>query len=96
MYKEALKKENSITISHTVQYLKVTMQKEVRTWEKVIWFNPTYSMKLNTKFVKTFLKLGKSNFLNISHSCMRNNSSVIHCIIHFASQIKGILFQLKK
>ena len=91
MYKKALKKENSITISHTVQYVK-----EVRTGEKVIWFNPTYSMKLNTKFVKTFLKFGKSNFLNITHSYMRNNSSVIHFIIHFASQIKGILFQLKK
>ena len=96
MYKEALKKENSITISHTVQYLKVTMEKEARTAEKLTCFNPTYSMKLKTNLVKTFLKLGKSNFLNISHSCMRNNSSVIHCIIHFASQIKGILFQLKK
>ena len=58
---------------------------------KVIWFNPRYSMNVETNIGKTFLKLVKKHFprnnsfhkifnkntIKISYSCMRNISSII-------------------
>ena len=66
---------------------------------KMIWFNPPYSMNVETNIGKTFLKLAKKHFphknsfhkifnkntIKISYSCMRNISLII------ASHNKSIL-----
>ena len=58
---------------------------------KITWFNPPYSMNVETNIGKIFLKLEKKHFprnrsfhkifnknnVNISHSCVRNINSII-------------------
>ena len=69
---------------------------------KVIWFNPSHSIKVKTNFGKAFLKLIKNNFtgnnsfhrifnkhtIKITYSCMRNISSIIASHAKFNLRLK--------
>ena len=100
MHKEALAKSgfNDDVIYNPVLESNNSGRKNTRK-RKVIWFNPPYSMNVETNIGKTFLKLVKKHFpcnnnfhkkfnknaIKISYSCMRNISSII------ASHNKSIL-----
>ena len=90
MYKEFLTKSgfnNGIT---PVIQSNNSERKNTRK-RKIIWFNPPYSMNLETNIGKTFLKLIKKHLsrnnsfhkilsnctIKIGYSCMRNISSII-------------------
>ena len=92
MYKESLTK---IGFNDDIIYTPViesnnSERKNTRE-RKIIWFNPRYSINLETNISETFLKLVKKHFpcnnsfhkifrkntIKISVSCMRNISSII-------------------
>ena len=91
MYKEALTK---IGFNDDIIYTPViesNNSERKNTRERKIWFNPLYSINLETNISETFLKLVKKHFpcnnsfhkifrkntIKISVSCMRNISSII-------------------
>ena len=92
MYKEALTKTgfNDDIIYTPVIEGNNSERKKTRK-RKIIWFNPPYSINVETNIGKTFLKLVKKHFprnnsfhkifnkntIKISYSCMRNISSII-------------------
>ena len=90
MYKEALTKSGFDMIYTPVIESNNLERKNTRK-RKIIWFNPPYSMNVETNIGKTFLKLVKKHFpcnnnfhkkfnknaIKISYSCMRNISSII-------------------
>ena len=100
MYKEALTKSR---FNDDITYTPVTesnnSERKKTRKRKIIWFNPPYSINVETNIGKTFLKLVKKHFprnnsfhkifnkntIKISYSCMRNISSII------ASHNKSIL-----
>ena len=100
MYNEALTKSgfNDDIIYTPVIESNNSERKKTRK-RKIIWFNPPYSINVETNIGKTFLKLVRKHFprnnsfhkifnkntIKISYSCMRNISSII------ASHNKSIL-----
>ena len=70
----------------------VTPSKKVRQIN-IIWFNPLYSVKVETNIGKTFLKLIENNFpkTNKFHKIFnRNNVKVSYsCLPNFANMIKS-------
>ena len=69
----------------------VTPSKKVKQ-RNIIWFNPLYSVKVETNIGKTFLKLIEKNFpkTNKFHKIFnRNNVKVSYsCLPNFANMIK--------
>ena len=92
MYKETLTKSefNDDIIYNLVLESNNSGRKNTRK-RRVIWFNPPYSVNVETNIGKIFLKLAKKHFpcnnsfhkifnkntINISYSCMRNISLII-------------------
>ena len=99
MYKEALTTSGFNDIIYTPVIESNNSERKKAKERKIIWFNPPYSMNVETNIGKTFLKLVKKHFpcnnsfhkifnkntIKISYSCMRNISSII------ASHNKSIL-----
>ena len=71
----------------------VTPSKKVKQ-RNIIWFNPLYSVKVETNIGKTFLKLIEKNFpkTNKFHKIFnRNNVKVSYsCLPNFANMIKSL------
>ena len=100
MYKEALTKNGSNDdIIYTPVVQSNNLERKNTRKRKIIWFNPPYSMNMETNIGKTFSKLVKKHFLRnnsfhkifnkntikISYCCLRNISSII------ASHNKSVL-----
>ena len=88
MYNEALTKRGfNDDIIYTLVVENSNSEKNKTMKRKIIWFNPPYSMNVETDIGKTFLKLVKKSFshafyheifnkntIKISYSCMKNIS----------------------
>ena len=92
MYKETLTNSRfNDDIIYTPVIESNNLERNKTRKRKVIWFNPPYSVNMETNIGKTFLKLVKKHFprnnsfhkifnkniIKISYSCMRNISSII-------------------
>ena len=100
MYKEApTKNKSNDFIVYTPEMESINSERNKTRNIKIIWFNPRYSLNMETSIGKTFLKLAKKDFphndsfhkilkkntIKISYSCMKNINSII------ASHGKSIL-----
>ena len=89
MYNEALTKHGfNDDIIYTLVIENSNSEKKKTMKRKIIWFNPPYSMNVETDISKTFLKLVKKHFpcnnsfheifnkntIKISYSSMKNIS----------------------
>ena len=92
MYKEALAKSGfNDDMIYTPVIENNNSERNKARKRKIIWFNPRYSMNVETNIGKTFLNLVKKHFprkhsfhkifnkntIKISYSCIRNVSSII-------------------
>ena len=68
----------------------LTPSKKVRQ-RKIIWFNPPYSVNVETNIGKTFLKLLDKHFLktNKFHKIVNNVKVSYSCLPNFANMIKS-------
>ena len=78
-YKENLTYQNDLPPSNKVRQ------------RKIIWFNPTYSLSVETNIGKTFLKLIEKHFpkTNTFHKIFNRNNVSYSCLPNFANMIKS-------
>ena len=77
MYKEALTKNGfNDDIIYTAAIESTNLQRNKTRNRKIIWFNPAYSMDLETNIGETFLKLVKKSIFHAAIVFIRHSTRV--------------------